>query len=146
MDEITIRHVTVDDAPALSDLSSQLGYGRAAEAIRQWILDERGSRVALVAESGGEAVGWLEAHEMELLQYPRFLEIGGLVVAEHMRGRGIGRRLVEALVEWGRDRWHTEIRVRSNVVRDAAHPFYEGLGFVRQKTSHTYSLDIDGMR
>jgi hypothetical protein len=28
--------------------------------------------------------------------------------------------------------------VRSNVLRHAAHPFYEGLGYVRQKSQHVY--------
>jgi GNAT superfamily N-acetyltransferase len=142
VDEVTIREASVDDAAALSELAHQLGYGRSPEVIRGWILSRDDSRVALVAAGGGEVMGWLEAHEIELLQYPRFLEIGGMVVAEHLRGRGIGRRLVEVLIDWGRARQHTEVRVRSNVVRDASHPFYEGLGFVRQKTSHTYSLDI----
>lgn len=142
MDEITIRPAEVEDAVVLSELARQLGYGRSPEAIRRWILDATDHRVALVAESVGEIVGWVEAHELELLQSPRFLEIGGLVVAEGVRGQGIGRCLVEALIDWSRERSHTEIRVRSNVVRAGAHAFYKVLGFERQKTSHTYSLTI----
>lgn len=142
MDEITIRPALVEDAAALSALSHQLGYGRSAEAIGQWIAGGGDSRVALVAENAGEVVGWLEAHELELLQYPRFLEIGGMVVAEGLRGMGVGSRLIEEVIDWGRRRGHTEIRVRSNVVRDGAHAFYEGLGFVRRKTSYTFSLDL----
>jgi hypothetical protein len=30
------------------------------------------------------------------------------------------------------------ICVRSNVLRDASHPFYEQLGYVRRKTQHVY--------
>jgi GNAT superfamily N-acetyltransferase len=142
VDEIAIRSMASADVAAASSLADQLGYRKTPQAIERWLANKPDSQLALVAETDGEVVGWLEAHDLELMQYPRFLEIGGLVVAEHMRGRGIGKRLIEAVVDWGRQRGHTEIRVRSNVIRDQAHGFYEGLGFERRKTSYTFSIDI----
>jgi GNAT superfamily N-acetyltransferase len=142
MGEITIRAASPDDAPVLSRLSNQLGYDRPVEETRDRIARSSNLEALFVAEVDGEIVGWIHGYDVELVQYPRFMEIGGLVVADQSRGTGIGRRLVEAVVEWGRDRGHSEVRVRSNVIRDGAHAFYEGIGFTREKTSHTFALPL----
>jgi GNAT superfamily N-acetyltransferase len=96
-----------------------------------------------VAEIDGGLVGWIEAHDRELLQHPRVVEIGGLVVDQGMRGRGIGESLVAAVTAWGLGRGHSEIMVRSNIIRDGAHQFYNGLVFRRAKTSYTFSKEIE---
>jgi GNAT superfamily N-acetyltransferase len=70
------------------------------------------------------------------------LEIGGLVVSEELRGEGIGRRLIEAVSEWGRARRHDHLWVRSNSRRTNAHQLDESVGFGREKTSYTFSLPI----
>ncbi|MCP3995240.1 MAG: GNAT family N-acetyltransferase [bacterium] len=84
----------------------------------------------------------VQAHEHHLLQYPRVVEIGGLVVAEHVRGSGVRRQLTTAVVEWGKNRGLSEIIVRSNINRDGTHDFYEGMGFQRVKASCTFSIEI----
>jgi GNAT superfamily N-acetyltransferase len=62
-----------------------------------------------------------------------FALITGLVVDETKRSRGIGAALVEAAVEWAAGHGYRTIRVRSNVIRERAHAFYERLGFSRVK-------------
>jgi ribosomal protein S18 acetylase RimI-like enzyme len=142
LDEITIRMAVADDAADLSELAGQLGYQRTPNEIEAWIERSGGSMVALVAGVGGVVVGWLEAHEVDLLQSPRSVEIGGLVVAEGMRDKGVGRQLVDAASLWAKERGHESLEVRSNIVRDGAHDFYEGLGFKRVKTSYTFSIGV----
>lgn len=143
MAEIVIRPIRGGDSAVVSELAQQLGYVRPALEIEQWIAGSDSSRVALVAESDGLVVGWIQAHDLDLLVHSRVLEIGGLVVGEGARGRGIGRQLVDAVIEWGRARGHTEVWVRSNVVREGAHGFYEDIGFTRVKTSYSFALRID---
>ncbi len=133
----------MDDAASVSELAGQLGYQRTPTQTQAWIERAGESTVALVAVRDGMVVAWVEAHELELLQYPRVVEIGGLVVSENLRATGIGKRLVEEVIEWGRGRGQTEVLVRSNIVREGAHCFYEGIGFRRVKTSHTFSMSID---
>jgi ribosomal protein S18 acetylase RimI-like enzyme len=142
LDEITIRRAVADDAVHLSELAGQLGYRRTPHQIEAWIERSGGSTVALVADVGGVVVGWLEAHEVDLLQSPRSVEIGGLVVAEGIRDRGVGRQLVDAASLWAKEHGHDLLEVRSNIVRDGAHGFYEGLGFKRVKTSYTFSIGV----
>lgn len=143
MDEITVRVAADSDAGSLSELADQLGYDRSADDIAAWLGKPDEARIVLVAEIGGMLVGWIQAQDTEFLQYSRYLEIAGLVVADGQRGRGIGRHLVDAATDWGRRRGHSEVRVRSNVTRSRAHGFYESLGFARVKTSYTFARRLD---
>ncbi len=131
------------DAEQVALLTRQLGYEVTVADTRERIAGLTQHGVALVAVDGDEISGWIHGLERELLIYPQILEVGGLVVAEQMRGRGIGSALLEALIEWGKDNGHTLIFVRSSVVREGAHQFYERLGFQHEKTSHTFSLGIE---
>ena len=65
-------------------------------------------------------------------------ELIGLVVDSAARRRGLGRALVDAAEQWARSRGLTTVKVRSNVTRELSHPFYEALGYVREKTQHSY--------
>ena len=139
MNKLKIRKATADDAPAIAQLSEQLGYPVEAQVMRERLerflqLEEH---AVFVAETD-EVVGWIHGAEYELLEVGRHAEIWGLVVADGQRGKGVGRQLVDAVEEWARDRGLDEISVRSNVIRPESHPFYERLGFNRYKTQHVY--------
>jgi GNAT superfamily N-acetyltransferase len=69
-------------------------------------------------------------------------EIGGLVVDEFLRGRGIGGRLMAAAEEWSRHRGFSALRLRSNVIRDEAHAFYRRQGFGSSKTSLLFTKPL----
>jgi GNAT superfamily N-acetyltransferase len=66
------------------------------------------------------------------------VEIVGLVVDAQARRGGIGRAMIAAAEAWTRARGLDALYLRSNVLRPEAHPFYEGLGFLRTKTQHAY--------
>ncbi|HEX5717615.1 MAG TPA: GNAT family N-acetyltransferase [Thermoanaerobaculia bacterium] len=131
---MVIREATASDAAALAALSTQLGYpaqpGEAAER-----LSALGSTGAvLVAEEDGSVLGWIHVCGIRFFQSPPFAEVGGLVVDEASRGRGAGKLLLEAAARWAAERGYRKLRVRSNVVREDAHRFYEREGFRRVKT------------
>ena len=69
-------------------------------------------------------------------------EILGLVADAAVRGRGIGRRLVREAERWAQSKGHRTLTVRCNVVRTAAHAFYEGLGFECTKTQKHYRKQL----
>jgi len=132
-----IRPAQLSDASAIADLSTQLGYPsrpEETEARLRDVLDQSDGSI-LIAEEGGAVIGWLQVVGTHYIDSDPFALITGLVVDESRRSRGIGAALVEAAVEWAAEAEHgySTIRVRSNVVRERAHAFYERLGFSRVK-------------
>jgi GNAT superfamily N-acetyltransferase len=147
--DASIRQATRADAARLAALSEVLGYPVTADALAERLgrLLGRDEEVVLVAEVGpGHVVGWLHGAEQELLESGRRCEILGLVVDGAHRGRGVGRRLVQAAEAWAATRGLDQMAVRSNVARAESHPFYERLGYVRAKTQHAYRKRLSAAR
>ena len=146
MKNLVVRRARIADAPRVAELSAMLGYPVTPE-----IMEKRLERVlghethaVFVAETpSDEVLGWTHAAEQEILEAGCRCEIWGLVVAEGVRGRSVGRHLIEAVEQWALARGLAEISVRSNVVRIESHPFYERMGYVRYKTQHAYRKHLD---
>ena len=139
-----VRPIREDDVPAVADLCEQLGYPADVSVvlgrIRQIAADPR--RSVLVACMDNSVVGWIDLSiEYHLQSEPAAL-IGGLVVAETARNKGIGRQLCQAAEAWARECGMTRIRVRSNTIRDRAHAFYLRDGYARLKTSAVFEKTI----
>jgi GNAT superfamily N-acetyltransferase len=64
------------------------------------------------------------------------------VVDARFRSQGLGRRLLAYAEDWARERGCTEIGLRSNVIRDRAHVFYEKLGYQHIKTQKAFRKHI----
>ena len=64
---------------------------------------------------------------------------GKASVDEMVRSRGIGKVLLEAAQDWARRMGCIAIAVRSNIVRDRAHAFYESNGFELTKSQKVFS-------
>ena|SRR5215210_2393854 len=143
---MNIREAASSDAAALAALSTQLGYlmqpGDAEERLR--ILGERPANAILVAEEDEVVAGWIHVCGMQFFESPPFAEIGGLVVGEGSRGKGVGKLLVEAAVRWAAERGYRNLRVRSNTIREDAHRFYEREGFRRVKTQVVLDRNLRG--
>lgn len=137
---MNVRPAGVADAAAIADLSTSLGYPTDPPAIRERLgrLLPRPNCLVLVAEADHAVVGWIHAEEQELLESGERCEILGLIVDAARRRHGVGRRLVEAVEMWARERGLDRITVRSNIVRAESHPFYARLGYERVKTQHAY--------
>lgn len=128
---ITIRHTTIADAAAINQLSAQLGYSiplAQTEANITALADDRHNAI-LVAEGDGNVIGWLQVCYKLYLETGPFCEIVGLVVDEQQRGKGIGKQLVAAAIDWTRQTNATVLKVRTNVKRAGAHRFYQREGF-----------------
>jgi GNAT superfamily N-acetyltransferase len=142
---MTIRSARFEDAPAIAVLATQLGYPTSAEQAEVRLHDvlNRPDGAVLVAEGeDGTAVGWIQVAGAYRVANDPYAEIVAMVVDESHRSQGIGAELVETAIDWaGRNGFGT-VRVRSNVVRERTHAFYERLGFRRTKTQVVFVRPI----
>jgi GNAT superfamily N-acetyltransferase len=83
-------------------------------------------------------VGWLHVSKEPLLESEMRAEVNGLVVAEGQRSLGAGAQLLAAAEEWARRHGCKEMSVRSNVIRERAHKFYERQGYEHYKTQKSF--------
>lgn len=139
--ECRIRRAQVEDAAPVAGLCGQLGYPASVQEIGERLerigRDDR--QAVYVAEgSPGEVVGCIHVSAHSPLVADVHAEIEALIVDGACRSLGIGRLLVERAEQWARQRDCRTIDVRSNVVRQSAHGFYEALGYRRVKTQHTF--------
>lgn len=137
---VAIRPPTRADAPRLDGLVVQLGYPSRPGEIEARLarLLAAPAHLVRVAVAEGAVVAWVHAAEQELFESGRRCEILGLVVDRTRRRGGVGRALVAEVERWAAARGLPEVSVRSNVVREESHPFYERLGYTRAKTQHVY--------
>jgi GNAT superfamily N-acetyltransferase len=142
-----IRPVRAADAPRLTGLLAQLGYPDEPGAVAgrlAAVLSSATQQVLIAAPAGHSRIdGYIGVERRPaVLEQDERVEITGLVVDAAARRSGVGRALVRAAEQWAvRHGLHT-IVVRSNVVRPESHPFYEGTGFRRKSTSHTYRKEV----
>jgi GNAT superfamily N-acetyltransferase len=122
----------MEDAEAAARLATQLGYPATTDEIRRRLqaLSESDDATVFVAEDPqGGAVGWVHVFGRLLLESDPDAEIGGLVVDERLRGRGIGKALMASAEAWARERGYGVVSLRTNVIRTEAHEFYKALGY-----------------
>lgn len=134
-----LREACIGDAAEIARLASELGYPAGMEAMQerlQSLLQLPQHRIMVV--QGERLLGWIAMERRFTLESGEFIEIVGLVVDATARGKGVGRALVSDAEAWAARQGFDAIGVRSSVVRDASHPFYESLGYVRIKTQHAY--------
>jgi len=140
--ELSLRQIEPRDAPAVSLLIQQLGYNRTAQQVLAWIAsNDPRQQVAFVACVGGGVIGWIEVSIERRLQSSPFALIGGLVVAEEFRGKGIGRELCRLAEDWAWQHGAERVRVTSRSTRPDAHRFYLRDGFQQVKTSLVFEKD-----
>lgn len=143
--KVAVRLATSADAVRIAGLSDDLGYPNSVERIAARIeryLQRDRDVVFVAVDAHDNVIGWIHGSELDLLETGRRAEILGLVVDQRFRGQGIGRTLVDRVETWAKERGLALISVRSNVVREQSHPFYERLGYARAKTQHVYRKQL----
>jgi GNAT superfamily N-acetyltransferase len=139
--ELKIRPAKRADEARIAGLSRQLGYPATAAQIRKRLLRIKppSQHAVFVAESPEEGViGWLHVSRQPLLEEEIRAEVNGLVVAEGQRSLGAGAQLLAAAEDWARKHGCKGMSVRSNVIRERAHQFYERHGYEHYKTQKSF--------
>jgi GNAT superfamily N-acetyltransferase len=138
---LKIRRARRSDAARLAELSGQLGYPATAAQIATRLrqLTPVSKHSVFVADSpDAGVVGWAHVSVANLLENDMRAELNGLVVADGQRSLGAGAKLLGAAEDWARRRGCLGMNVRSNVVRERAHAFYERQGYEHYKTQKAF--------
>ncbi len=126
--------------PRLAVLSGELGYPTTTKEMKERFaqIKPAAQHAVFVAELEREVIGWIHVTVSPLLEAARRAEVNGLIVADGRRGSGAGARLLEAAEKWARAKKCKGMSVRSNVIRERAHLFYERHGYIHQKTQKAF--------
>ena len=143
--DLKIRRARPSDAPQLAQLSGQLGYPTTAAEIKKRLrrLKPASQNALFVAESlNSGVVGWAHVSVTHLVEVGTRAELNGLIVAEGQRSLGAGARLLQAAEDWAHKRGCPSMSVRSNVIRERAHKFYERQGYEHYKTQKAFRKEL----
>jgi hypothetical protein len=129
-----IRAARAADAPALADLSTQLGYPSTEAQVRErlCLLDDP-ERTILVADGATGLAGFVDVHVQRVVESGPYGEVGGLVV---------GAALLAAAAEWSRARGLERLWIRANLARVGPHEFYEAIGCRIVKDQRVYEYPL----
>ncbi len=145
MAPVTIRLARASDAAEIAELTTQLGYdlthADAADRLSRILLRE--DQQFFVADADGRAVGWVHVAFAEYIEAEAFAVIAGLVVDRDHRLLGIGRALMDRAETWAKNRGCAIVRLTSSATRNAAHRFYENLGYANIKTQYSFIKPLD---
>lgn len=123
---VGIRPLTLSDVP---DLQRNCFPQDPPESVTDYVkralrFVERGKAAHLVAESDGQAIA-----NAQLICWRSRAEIGSLVVAESLRGRGIGTALIEALSDAAAELGAEQIEIGAEKSDQRVLCLYQRLGF-----------------
>jgi len=125
-----------EDLSEVEILSLQLGYPVSPPQLadRFNTILSSSDHLLIVAEAEGVLVGWCHAFRVRLLETEGYAELGGLVVEERHRRRGIGDALLQEAEAWVKYQGASRLRAYSGEHREAAHQFYLSKGYDKNST------------
>lgn len=141
---ITIRQANNHDAFALVPLISILGYDvteiELSKRLHSILSNQQ--NCILVATEENKVVGFIHVFIKELLEKPLAGENGALAVAEGMQGKGIGKMLLLAGEAWAKEQGCKRLVVKSNVMRQGTHAFYQAVGYTAIKRQVVFEKSL----
>ncbi len=140
-----VRGMTPRDLGAAAELSGQLGYRSTEEEVERRFRDlarDRDGAVLVAEDGGGRVLGWIHVCGRRFLESDPIAEVFGLVVDAGTRRQGIGRALLREAEKWARGRGYSTMRIRSNMKRIDAKPFYEGMGYQVIKSQYVFQRTL----
>ena len=136
-----IRNIKIEDAEAIQRICNiSLGYSVSVETVMRQIqkLSEDVNHHYVYVYEDEElqtVVGFV--HDESLYSYAG-LNILGLAVLPEFQGKGIGRELMHYLEVNAKNDSVSFVRLNSADYRVEAHKFYEGIGYVCDKTQKRF--------
>ena len=136
--QITIRPATDADLPAILDITNEQVLTstavfdlepRTIEQQREWAKQFQGPYVLLVADEGGEVAAWGCLHPYGGKPGYRFTTENSVYIRQDRRRQGLGRMMLEALVEAAKSGGLHAMIARITTDNTASIALHESLGF-----------------
>jgi GNAT superfamily N-acetyltransferase len=142
--EFITRYAEAGDVEEINRLSEQWGYPSTHEKMKRCLQEilENKDHVVFVLTNQHQITGWIHGIYSLRIESGSFVEIGGLVIDLAFRRRGLGKLLVDKIIEWSLSRNCRTIRVRCNIIRKEANAFYHSIGFEEIKQQWVYDMKL----
>ena len=141
----SIRTAQPSDHARIAELAGQLSYPSTREEIAHRLqgLQRTAEAAVFVAElETREIAGWIAVFVYRTVEADARAEVSGLVVDERFRSQRVGERLLARAEQWACESGCQSIGLRSNVIRDRAHAFYERHGYAHVKTQKAFRKQL----
>lgn len=138
---MNIREAKLEDLPVIATLSGELGYSSDEKTVLQRfmkIISDINHAVFVAETDSHEIAGWIHVMPRILLLSRPLAEIGGLIVSEKYRQKGVGKHLLKNVEVWAQNHNYEGIIVRSDIKRIESHHFYPQVGYELLKDQKVY--------
>jgi L-amino acid N-acyltransferase YncA len=138
MAELTVRPARESDAEAIAGIYNQGIEDRVAtletelrtsEERRRWMAARGPRHPVIVAEAAGTVVGWASLNQFNPRPAYQHVADFSVYVDRDWRGKGVGRRLLEALIDLAREIGYHKMVLSAFPFNQAGVALYERLGF-----------------
>ncbi len=141
---MNIRKMTRKDLSFLPPLAEQLGYKCSLEEVfsRFELLAEDDGVGLFIGEIEGSIIAFMQIHQNSTLLTGQRAELDAVVIDEHFRGQGFGKKMMAAAEDWARSKELPKLRLGSKTSRTDTHEFYKQYGFTVEKTWFVFSKPV----
>ncbi len=138
MAELTVRPARESDAEAIATIYNQGIEDRVAtletelrtpEERRRWMAARGPRHPVIVAEAAGTVVGWASLNQFNPRPAYQHVADFSVYVDRGCRGKGVGRRLLEALIDLAREIGYHKMVLSAFPFNRSGVALYERLGF-----------------
>ncbi|WP_280154738.1 GNAT family N-acetyltransferase [Piscinibacter sp. XHJ-5] len=113
MEPTTIRPMAIADARAVAVLAQQAGYRTTGDEIarRHAAVMSLPHSMLYVAHAADDIIGWAHVHGIFDLLSDSYAAVLGLGVRADLRGRGVGRALIDECRRWAHANGFPDLRL-----------------------------------
>ena len=149
MDNVTIRESIHDDIPLILELLYELGRQKPQkdselekfEKLLKNYMQEDDKKIIVAQDNDSKIIGMISMVFLSRLnQNTLEMYVPELIVSQNYRSKGIGKKLIDSSIEFGKEKKCHRIRLESGNQRIESHKFYKHLGFENSSVFFTKNL------
>ena len=149
MDNITIRESIHDDIPLILELLYELGRQKPQkdselekfEKLLKNYMQEDDKKILVAQDTDSKIIGMISMVFLSRLnQNTLEMYVPELIVSQNYRSKGIGKKLIDSSIEFGKEKKCHRMRLESGNQRIESHKFYKHLGFENSSVFFTKNL------